>query len=184
MLGTMTIFTPFSKLISHLMAVFIHHKPTGRFCNGKLATDITADAMGFTAYPLTYLSPQALGKNLLIGSNFASTGSSYDDKTVFLSVRILACACNKNETLIAIKAPHDTTLEVPYPDERRYRVMLRSTMGPVDVYLMSGASASPGQFEEINGVAASPSIASTLGLNENPSTPFLTEESNQNEIEM
>ncbi|CAL5415489.1 unnamed protein product [Camellia sinensis] len=51
--------------------------------------------MGFTAYSLTYLSPQALGKNLLIGSNFASTGSSYDDKTVFLSVRILACACNK-----------------------------------------------------------------------------------------
>ncbi|AQK52898.1 Transcription factor E2FB [Zea mays] len=49
----------------------------------------------------------------------------------------------QNETLIAIKAPHGTTLEVPDPDEagdylqRRYRIVLRSTMGPIDVYLVS-----------------------------------------------
>ncbi|KAK9072709.1 hypothetical protein SSX86_009144 [Deinandra increscens subsp. villosa] len=55
--------------------------------------------------------------------------------------------CFQNETLIAIKAPHGTTLEVPDPDEavdypqRRYRTILRSTMGPIDVYLVS-------QFEE------------------------------------
>ncbi|XP_076953797.1 transcription factor E2FA-like [Bidens hawaiensis] len=55
--------------------------------------------------------------------------------------------CLQNETLIAIKAPHGTTLEVPDPDEavdypqRRYRIILRSTMGPIDVYLVS-------QFEE------------------------------------
>jgi transcription factor E2F3 len=79
----------------------------------------------------------------------------------------------QNETLIAIKAPHGTTLEVPDPDEvgsikinelcihklltvflfmvlvclllhgqagdylqRRYRIVLRSTMGPIDVYLV------------------------------------------------
>nr|GEX80822.1 transcription factor E2FB isoform X2 [Tanacetum cinerariifolium] len=47
------------------------------------------------------------------------------------------------ENLIAIKAPHGTTLEVPDPDEavdylqRRYRVVLRSTIGPIDVYLVS-----------------------------------------------
>ena len=41
------------------------------------------------------------------------------------------------------------------------------------------------KFEEINnGVGASPSIPSTSGLNENTSAPMLTEESNQNEIEM
>ncbi|MED6210645.1 Transcription factor e2fb, variant 2 [Stylosanthes scabra] len=50
--------------------------------------------------------------------------------------------CFQNETLIAIKAPHGTTLEVPDPDEavdypqRRYRIVLRSTMGPIDVYLV------------------------------------------------
>ncbi|GFQ04498.1 transcription factor e2fa [Phtheirospermum japonicum] len=55
--------------------------------------------------------------------------------------------CFQNETLIAVKAPHGTTLEVPDPDEavdypqRRYRIILRSTMGPIDVYLVS-------QFEE------------------------------------
>lgn len=69
--------------------------------------------------------------------------------------------------MIAIKAPHGTTLEVPDPDEvcvsvqgndiitthaqslhqllsnqavdypqRRYRIVLRSTMGPIDVYLV------------------------------------------------
>ncbi|KAF5956915.1 hypothetical protein HYC85_004140 [Camellia sinensis] len=64
---------------------FINHKPTGSFCNGKLATDITADTLGFTAYPPAYLSPQASGKKLLLGANFASARSGYDDKTAFLS---------------------------------------------------------------------------------------------------
>ncbi|KAI3908725.1 hypothetical protein MKW98_029275 [Papaver atlanticum] len=60
---------------------FANKKPTGRFCNGKLATDITAETLGFTTYPPAYLSPQASGKNLLIGANFASAGSGYYDKT-------------------------------------------------------------------------------------------------------
>ncbi|KAK6914799.1 GDSL lipase/esterase [Dillenia turbinata] len=64
---------------------FVNHKPTGRFCNGKLATDITADTLGFTTYPPAYLSPQASGKNLLIGANFASAASGYDDKTAILN---------------------------------------------------------------------------------------------------
>ncbi|KAJ8637865.1 hypothetical protein MRB53_012132 [Persea americana] len=63
---------------------FVTHKPTGRFCNGKLATDITAETLGFTTFPPAYLSPQASGKNLLIGTNFASAGSGYYDKTAFL----------------------------------------------------------------------------------------------------
>ncbi|XP_062008511.1 GDSL esterase/lipase APG-like isoform X1 [Rosa rugosa] len=57
---------------------FVNHQATGRFCNGKLATDITADTLGFTTYPPAYLSPQASGKNLLIGANFASAASGYD----------------------------------------------------------------------------------------------------------
>ncbi|XP_074312491.1 GDSL esterase/lipase APG-like [Silene latifolia] len=64
---------------------FVNHKPTGRFCNGKLATDITADTLGFTTYPAAYLSPQASGNNLLIGANFASAASGYDDKTAYLN---------------------------------------------------------------------------------------------------
>lgn len=49
----------------------------------------------------------------------------------------------EGETLIAIKAPPGTTLEVPDPDEgmsegrRRYEIFLKSTTGPIDVYLVS-----------------------------------------------
>ncbi|KAI3447390.1 hypothetical protein Pfo_004055 [Paulownia fortunei] len=80
--------------------------------------------------------------------------------------------CFQNETLIAVKAPHGTTLEVPDPDEavdypqRRYRIVLRSTMGPIDVYLVSQFEE---KFEEMNGVEQSTSfpLASSSGSNEN-----------------
>ncbi|KAL1298826.1 hypothetical protein HN51_043120 [Arachis hypogaea] len=79
---------------------------------------------------------------------------------------------SQNETLIAIKAPYCTTLEVPDPDEvvdypqRKYRIVLRSTTGPIDVYLLS-------QFEEkfeINGVNVGPNIPSRPDFNKHQST--------------
>ncbi|XP_058204152.1 GDSL esterase/lipase At5g03810-like [Rhododendron vialii] len=60
---------------------FVTHTPTGRFCNGKLATDFTAEYLGFDSYPPAYLSQDARGKNLLIGANFASAGSGFYDRT-------------------------------------------------------------------------------------------------------
>ncbi|QHO55237.1 hypothetical protein HN51_009780 [Arachis hypogaea] len=72
--------------------------------------------------------------------------------------------CFQNETLIAIKAPHGTTLEVSDPDEavdypqRRYRIVLRSTMGPIDVYLVSQFEE---KFEEINGADVAPEFQPT-----------------------
>ncbi|XP_010933399.1 GDSL esterase/lipase At5g03810 [Elaeis guineensis] len=60
---------------------FANHIPTGRFCNGKLATDFTVENLGFTSYPPAYLSEQATGKNLLSGANFASGASGYLDST-------------------------------------------------------------------------------------------------------
>ncbi|CAN1836875.1 GDSL esterase/lipase APG [Linum perenne] len=71
------------------------HHPTGRFCNGKLVTDITgivyfmtldgffvlSETLGFKTYPPAYLSPNAKGKNLLTGVNFASAASGFDDKS-------------------------------------------------------------------------------------------------------
>ncbi|KAF2323494.1 hypothetical protein GH714_035727 [Hevea brasiliensis] len=64
---------------------FVNQKPTGRFCNGKLATDITAETLGFKTYPPAYLSPDASGKNLLIGANFASAASGYDENAATLN---------------------------------------------------------------------------------------------------
>ncbi|KAK4432505.1 GDSL esterase/lipase [Sesamum alatum] len=63
---------------------FITHKPTGRFCNGKLATDFTAEYLGFTSYPPAYLSQEARGRNILTGVNFASAASGYYEPTAQL----------------------------------------------------------------------------------------------------
>ncbi|MFS8007719.1 putative transcription factor E2F-DP family [Helianthus anomalus] len=86
---------------------------------------------------------------------------------------IKSLPCFQEETLIAIKAPHGTTLEVPDPDEavdypqRRYRIVLRSTMGPIDVYLVSQFEE---KLEEINRVEANSSVPSTSTMIENPTT--------------
>ncbi|CAN0191037.1 unnamed protein product, partial [Discosporangium mesarthrocarpum] len=56
--------------------------------------------------------------------------------------------CFMNKTVMAIRAPAGTTLEVPDPDEgmpegqRRYQIYLKSTSGPIDVYLVSQVSPS------------------------------------------
>ncbi|XP_018476917.1 transcription factor E2FB-like isoform X2 [Raphanus sativus] len=78
--------------------------------------------------------------------------------------------CFQNKTLIAVKAPHGTTLEVPDPDEaggypqRRYRIILRSTMGPIDVYLVSQFEE---RFEDIPDVDDPSNVPSTSGVPEN-----------------
>ncbi|XP_047316552.1 GDSL esterase/lipase At5g03820-like [Impatiens glandulifera] len=59
----------------------VDKKPTGRFCNGKLATDYTVEYMGFNSYPPPYLSQEAQGQRLLTGVNFASGGCGYYDRT-------------------------------------------------------------------------------------------------------
>ncbi|CAK9150495.1 unnamed protein product [Ilex paraguariensis] len=41
----------------------VTHKPTGRFCNGKLASDFTAENLGFISYPWPYLSKKARGNH-------------------------------------------------------------------------------------------------------------------------
>ncbi|KAI3688135.1 hypothetical protein L1987_81843 [Smallanthus sonchifolius] len=63
---------------------FINHQVTGRFCNGKLASDFTGENLGFTSYPPPILSKEANGKNLLLGANFASGGSGYYETTAEL----------------------------------------------------------------------------------------------------
>ncbi|XP_071723675.1 LOW QUALITY PROTEIN: transcription factor E2FA-like [Rutidosis leptorrhynchoides] len=94
---------------------------------------------------------------------------------------IKSLPCFQNETLIAIKAPHGTTLEVPDPDEavdypqRRYRIILRSTMGPIDVYLVSQFEE---KFEEMTGAAEPPTsmaVASSSGSNGNQVSGMITD---------
>nr|XP_043631378.1 transcription factor E2FB isoform X2 [Erigeron canadensis] len=95
--------------------------------------------------------------------------------------------CFRDETLIAIKAPHGTTLEVPDPDEavdypqRRYRIVLRSTMGPIDVYLVSQFEE---KLEEINRTEANLSIPTISTMSETPTIEIVTETRKRHEIGM
>nr|CAE01525.2 OJ991214_12.14 [Oryza sativa Japonica Group] len=91
--------------------------------------------------------------------------------------------CFQNEALIAIKGPRGTTVEVPDPDEagdylqRRYRILLRSTMGPIDIYLVSqykkmeelGETATPPRHAS---VVEPPSIATEAGHSSKQTMPL------------
>lgn len=62
--------------------------------------------------------------------------------------------CYQDRSVVAIKAPSGTTLEVPDPDEgmpkgkRRFQIFLNSTDGPVDVYLVSQIDPAPAEAAE------------------------------------
>eukprot|EP01018_Ginkgo_biloba_P004752 Gb_24158 [translate_table: standard] len=60
---------------------FIDHKPTGRFCNGKLATDFVAAGLGIKETIPPYLDPHLTIEDLITGVSFASAGSGYDNFT-------------------------------------------------------------------------------------------------------
>ncbi|XP_041727422.1 transcription factor E2F4 [Coregonus clupeaformis] len=52
------------------------------------------------------------------------------------------CSCFKDDTLLAVRAPSGTQLEVPIPEavqngQRRYQIHLKSTSGPIDVMLIN-----------------------------------------------
>nr|XP_043618759.1 GDSL esterase/lipase At5g45950-like isoform X2 [Erigeron canadensis] len=64
---------------------FYNGRPTGRFTNGRLATDLIADALGHTKTIPAYLDPNLTNAQLVNGVSFASGGSGFDDLTAQLS---------------------------------------------------------------------------------------------------
>ncbi|KAJ8528422.1 hypothetical protein K7X08_022114 [Anisodus acutangulus] len=60
---------------------FPGHVPTGRFCNGKLTTDILASQLGIKQVIPAYLDPKVSDNDLLTGVSFASGGSGLDELT-------------------------------------------------------------------------------------------------------
>ncbi|KAA0052645.1 GDSL esterase/lipase [Cucumis melo var. makuwa] len=60
---------------------FFNARPTGRFCDGRLATDFIAEALGFGETVPAFLDRTLKPIELLHGVSFASASSGYDDLT-------------------------------------------------------------------------------------------------------
>eukprot|EP01018_Ginkgo_biloba_P031427 Gb_10097 [translate_table: standard] len=137
-----------------------------------------------------YLEECKLDENIREMQERLRTLSEDEDNRRWLYVTdedIKNLPCFQNETLIAIKAPHGTTLEVPDPDEaveypqRRYQILLRSTMGPIDVYLVSQFEEN---FEEMNPTGMPMEVVPTMtGAAEDLSIPILLEGAPEAEME-
>ncbi|XVE88142.1 hypothetical protein DITRI_Ditri19aG0044300 [Diplodiscus trichospermus] len=64
---------------------FIDQTPTGRFTDGKLATDLIASYIGVKEYLPPYLDPSLSIEELMTGVSFASAGSGFDPLTAKIS---------------------------------------------------------------------------------------------------
>ncbi|CAL5412293.1 unnamed protein product [Camellia sinensis] len=64
---------------------FPNQVPTGRFCNGRLATDFIARYVGIKEYLPPYLDSTLSIDELLGGVSFASAGSGFDPLTPLIS---------------------------------------------------------------------------------------------------
>lgn len=70
---------------------FMGGKPTGRFCNGRLATDFISEAFGLGTTIPAYLDPAYTIRDFAIGVCFASAGTGMDNATsdVLVSPRVI-----------------------------------------------------------------------------------------------
>nr|BAK04674.1 predicted protein [Hordeum vulgare subsp. vulgare] len=66
-------------------AGFLGGRPTGRFSNGRLITDILAERLGVARSLPGFREPRLRPRQLRRGVSFASAGSGYDDATARIS---------------------------------------------------------------------------------------------------
>lgn len=78
---------------------FVGGKPTGRFCNGKIATDFMSEALGLKPIIPAYLDPSYNISDFATGVTFASAATGYDNATsdvlvrTFLSLVFITLIC-------------------------------------------------------------------------------------------
>lgn len=66
---------------------FYDKKPTGRFSNGRIPTDLMSEAFGLRPFVPAYLDPMYNISDFALGVCFASAGSGWDTTTNQLAVR-------------------------------------------------------------------------------------------------
>ncbi|XP_041123385.1 transcription factor E2F4-like isoform X3 [Polyodon spathula] len=96
------------------------------------------------------------------------------------------CSCFTGDTLLAIRAPSGTQLEVPVPEgvlngQKKYQIHLKSTLGPIEVLLVNKDTASsppvvlpvppPEDLIQSLPTAATPPTPKQPTLSSQPSTP-------------
>ncbi|QCD76823.1 GDSL esterase/lipase At5g45950 [Vigna unguiculata] len=64
---------------------FFDSRPTGRFSNGRLATDFVAEAVGYRKVIPPFLDPNLKPEDLEYGVSFASAATGFDDYTAEVS---------------------------------------------------------------------------------------------------
>ncbi|GMN43632.1 hypothetical protein TIFTF001_012823 [Ficus carica] len=64
---------------------FFGGQPTGRFSDGRLATDFIAEAIGYKKVIPGFLDPRVKEADMVHGVSFASAASGYDDYTANIS---------------------------------------------------------------------------------------------------
>ncbi|KAF3322130.1 GDSL esterase/lipase EXL3 [Carex littledalei] len=57
---------------------FVTHRPTGRFCNGRIPTDFIASKLGIKDLLPAYLGTNLTNQDLLTGVSFACGGTGFD----------------------------------------------------------------------------------------------------------
>lgn len=65
---------------------FYDSRPTGRFSNGRIATDFISDALGIRDIVPAYLDPHYNMTDFAKGVSFASAGTGYDNLTSAIMV--------------------------------------------------------------------------------------------------
>ena len=100
---------------------------------------------------------------------------SFTEKAYITLNDVKILKCFEDATVMAIKAPMGTTLEVPDPDsfegengQRRYNIYLKSFYGPIDVFLVSsGNDQDENETNEGNNGTKRKSTTSTNNLGSN-----------------
>ncbi|KAJ3706288.1 hypothetical protein LUZ61_009993 [Rhynchospora tenuis] len=60
---------------------FVTHRPTGRFCNGRIPTDFLASKLGIKELLPAYFGTNLTNEDLITGVSFASGGTGFDPLT-------------------------------------------------------------------------------------------------------